>query len=48
MSFTEKHQLHDEDQQRAIAEVIQRIKQDDLDVVRFSFADQHGILLVKP
>jgi glutamine synthetase len=44
MSFTDKHQLRDEDQQRAIAEVIERIKQDDLDVVRFSFADQHGIL----
>jgi glutamine synthetase len=44
MSFTEKYQLRDEDQQRAIAEVIERIEQDDLEVVRFSFADQHGIL----
>ncbi len=44
MSFTEKYQLRGEDQQRAIAEVVERIKQDDLEVVRFSFADQHGIL----
>jgi len=44
MSFTEKYQLRDEDQQRAIAEVIECIKRNKLEVVRFSFADQHGIL----
>ena len=44
MSFSEKYQLRDEDQQRAIAEVIECIKRNNLEVVRFSFADQHGIL----
>lgn len=44
MSFTEKYQLRNEDQQRAIAEVIECIKRNNLEVVRFSFADQHGIL----
>ncbi len=39
-----RHGLWDDDQARRGSEIAQQIRADALDVVRFSFADQHGIL----
>jgi glutamine synthetase len=44
MSFVERHGLWSEEQFRAAASVDKAIAEHDLEVVRFSFADQHGIL----
>ncbi len=44
MSLVEREGLWSEEQARAAAEIARRIEQDHLDLVRFSFADQHGLL----
>ena len=44
MSFVERHGLWSEEQRRCAREAMHRIKVDSLEVVRFSFPDQHGIL----
>jgi len=43
-SFVERHGLWTVEQARAAAEVERQIKKLKLEVVRFSFADQHGVL----
>jgi glutamine synthetase len=44
LSFVERHGLWSEAQARAVAEVDQAIAKNNLELVRFSFPDQHGIL----
>lgn len=44
VSFVDRHGLWNPHQIEAAAEVLGRVKSDGLEVVRFSFADQHGIL----
>jgi glutamine synthetase len=44
MSFVEQHGLWTRDQARAAKAVAQAIKRFKLELVRFSFADQHGVL----
>jgi glutamine synthetase len=44
VSFVDRHGLWTPQQIEAAAEIIGRVKSEDLEVVRFSFADQHGIL----
>jgi glutamine synthetase len=44
VSFVERHGLWTPEQARAAKAVAQRIKKDKLELVRFSFADQHGVL----
>ena len=43
-SFVEQHGLWTAEQARAGAELAKRFKSGELDVVRFAFPDQHGIL----
>jgi len=43
-SFVERHGLWTDEQARAAKAVIQTIKKQKLELVRFSFADQHGVL----
>jgi glutamine synthetase len=43
-TFVERHSLWDEAQAKAAAQVERIIKKEKLEVVRFSFADQHGVL----
>jgi glutamine synthetase len=43
-SFVERHDLWNADQTRMAADVERAIKKDKIEVVRFSFADQHGVL----
>jgi glutamine synthetase len=43
-SFVERHSLWSADQERMAAEVARAIKKHKLELVRFSFADQHGVL----
>src|SRR5215831_5037155 len=43
-SFVERHDLWDDAQAKAAAQVERIIKKEKLEVVRFSFADQHGVL----
>src|ERR1700678_3316496 len=43
-SFVERHRLWSDEQARQAKAVAQRIKKDKLELVRFSFADQHGVL----
>ena len=43
-SFVERHGLWTEDQARKAKAVEQAIKKHKLELVRFSFADQHGVL----
>src|SRR5262245_12714236 len=43
-SFVERHGLWTADQAKAASEVAKAIAQDNLEVVRFSFVDQHGVL----
>lgn len=43
-AFVHRHGLWDEDQVRRGADIARQIRAGDVDVVRFSFADQHGIL----
>ena len=42
--FVERHGLWDETAREAAAEMLRRIEVDGIEVVRFSFPDQHGIL----
>ena len=44
MSFVENHGLWTHAQHAAYAEVLERLKKHDVQVVRFSFPDQHGLL----
>jgi glutamine synthetase len=44
VSFVERHDLWSDEQRRSAESVEPRIKSDALEVVRFSFPDQHGIL----
>jgi glutamine synthetase len=44
VSFVERHGLWSDDQTRAAKAVDQAIKKHKLELVRFSFADQHGVL----
>ena len=44
VSFVERHGLWTEDQARKAKAVEQAIKKHKLELVRFSFADQHGVL----
>jgi glutamine synthetase len=44
VSFVERHRLWSAEQERAAREVEREIKKHKLEVVRFSFADQHGVL----
>src|SRR4029077_683060 len=43
-SFVERHSLWSDAQTKAAAQVDRIIKKEALEVVRFSFADQHGVL----
>lgn len=43
-SFVHRFGLYTADQERAAQELIERIKAEQLEVVRFAFADQHGVL----
>ncbi len=43
-SFVERHNLWNEAQSKAAAQVDRIIKREKLEVIRFSFADQHGVL----
>ncbi len=43
-TFVEKHGLWTKEQAAAALEIEKRIERDKIEVVRFSFADQHGIL----
>lgn len=44
MSFVERHGLWTSAQRAAAAELLERVGHGGVDVVRFSFADQHGVL----
>ncbi len=44
MTFVERHGLWSDDQRAAAREIARRVEADGLEVVRFSFPDQHGIL----
>ena len=44
MSFVERHGLWTGEQARAAKAAVQAIKKHKLELVRFSFADQHGVL----
>jgi glutamine synthetase len=43
-TFVDRHELWSADQRRAAAAVEREIKRRKLEVVRFAFADQHGVL----
>jgi len=43
-NFVDRHGLWSDDQRRAATAVDRAIKKNKLDLVRFSFADQHGVL----
>src|SRR5579863_3762171 len=43
-SFVERHGLWTDEQARLAKAVAQKIKRDKLELIRFSFADQHGVL----
>ena len=43
-SFVDRHGLWTDEQSRLASAVVQQIKQRKLELVRFSFADQHGVL----
>jgi glutamine synthetase len=47
-SFVERHGLWSAGQTRAANAVVQQIKKQKLELVRFAFADQHGVLRGKP
>jgi glutamine synthetase len=42
--FVDRHGLWSADQARLAREVVRAIKANKLELVRFSFADQHGVL----
>jgi glutamine synthetase len=43
-SFVERHRLWSDDQEKAAGAALQSIKKHKLELIRFSFADQHGVL----
>src|SRR5678816_3883110 len=43
-SFVEQHRLRDKAQAKVVEQVERVIEKEKLEVVRFSFADQHGVL----
>ena len=43
-SFVQRHDLWTEEQARRAKAVVQAIKKNKLELIRFSFADQHGVL----
>ena len=43
-SFVDRHALWSEEQSRLATQIVQRLQQGDIDVVRFAWADQHGLL----
>ena len=43
-SFVDRHRLWNDEQNAAAAALAQRVKKDKLELLRFSFADQHGVL----
>jgi len=43
-SFVDRHGLWSEEQARQAAEVLKRLESGDIDVVRFAWPDQHGLL----
>jgi glutamine synthetase len=43
-SFVDRHDAWSDEQRRAAAEIETRIERDGLELVRFSFVDQHGVL----
>jgi glutamine synthetase len=43
-SFVDRHHLWSEEQEKFAATALQSIKKHKLEVIRFSFADQHGVL----
>jgi glutamine synthetase len=43
-SFAERHGLWNEEKERAAAEIAARLERDGIEIVRLSFADQHGLL----
>src|SRR6476646_7878907 len=43
-SFVSRHGLWSAERERMAAEILRRIEADGLELVRFSFADQHGVL----
>ena len=44
LTFVDRHQLWTDEQAKAATAVAQDIKKHKLELVRFSFADQHGVL----
>ncbi|HET9176302.1 MAG TPA: glutamine synthetase, partial [Pseudolabrys sp.] len=44
VNFVEQHRLRDNAQAKAAEQVERIIRKEKLEVVRFSFADQHGVL----
>jgi glutamine synthetase len=44
MSFVVEHDLWSDEQQRAAAELVQRLHQSDIELVRFAWCDLHGIV----
>ena len=43
-SFTQRHGLWNDDQQRQARELVGRIDAGEIDVLRFAWPDQHGLL----
>jgi glutamine synthetase len=43
-SFVDRHGLWTQEQSRQATELLQRLEKGDIDVVRFAWADQHGLL----
>ena len=41
--FVERHELRDGDEHEQIDGVLHSVKENELEVIRLSFADQHGI-----
>jgi glutamine synthetase len=44
MSFVIEHDLWSDEQQRVCAELVQRLRQSDIELVRFAWCDVHGIV----
>ena len=42
--FVERHGLWDEDEPHHVEDVLKQIKTEGIELVRLSFADQHGLL----
>src|SRR6185295_3522284 len=48
LSFVDRHDLWSDEQRRAASAVEREIKRRKLEVIRFAFCDQHGVLRGKP